>query len=253
MRKGDKSEVRYVGGLHPVRSALKHGAEHIVAVWYDQKRHDKRLRQLVAEMKQQKISLSAVDRSELDKRLPDTNHQGVIAETRVPSARAEPDLYKLLDELDEPFLILILDGVQDPHNLGACLRTADASGVNALIVPKDRSVGLTPTVCKVASGAAETVPFFQVTNLARTMQRLRDEYRLWVTGTSGDAENLIYELDLKGNVAIVMGSEGSGMRRLTAEHCDQLARIPMLGEVESLNVSAATAVCLYEAIRQRSK
>jgi 23S rRNA (guanosine2251-2'-O)-methyltransferase len=148
-------------------------------------------------------------------------------------------------------LILILDGVQDPHNLGACLRTADATGVDVVIAPRDKSVGLTPVVSKIASGAAESVPFVQVTNLARTMKMLADAYQVWIVGTAGETESKLYDIDLTGNLAVVMGGEQKGMRRLTREHCDQLVYLPMLGEVESLNVSVAAGVALYEVVRQR--
>jgi len=162
----------------------------------------------------------------------------------------ESDLFAMLDKLSEPAFLLILDGVQDPHNLGACLRTAEAAGVHVVLAPKDRSVAVTETVRKVACGGAERVPFVQITNLARVMDQLK-EAGLWLVGTSDRAERTVYDLDLSGPLAIVMGSEGKGLRRLTAEKCDFLAQIPMSGSVESLNVSVATGVCLYEAVRQR--
>jgi 23S rRNA (guanosine2251-2'-O)-methyltransferase len=155
-----------------------------------------------------------------------------------------------LERIEGPPFLLLLDEVQDPHNLGACLRTADAAGVHALIAPKDNAVGLTPVVCKVASGAAETLPYIQVTNLARTMGHLKEQ-GIWLTGTSGDADTELYSADLTGPLGLVMGSEGTGLRRLTREHCDRLVRLPMCGTVESLNVSVAAGVCLYEALRQR--
>jgi 23S rRNA (guanosine2251-2'-O)-methyltransferase len=161
----------------------------------------------------------------------------------------ENDLDALLDKTDSPFL-LILDGVTDPHNLGACLRNADAAGVHGVIVPKDNSVGLTPTVSKVACGAAETVPLFQVTNLARTMKRLQ-ERGVWIAGTAGEADSTLFQADLKGALAIAMGAEGKGLRRLSRESCDTLISIPMAGSVSSLNVSVATGICLFEAVRQR--
>jgi len=164
--------------------------------------------------------------------------------------KSESDLSEILRSLAEPPFLLLLDNVQDPHNLGACLRSADAAGVHAVIVPKDRSVSLTPVVRTVACGAAEKIPFVQVTNLARTMDQLR-EAGVWLVGTAGEATQNLYEIDLTGPLGIVMGAEGSGLRRLTRERCDFLARIPMLGSVESLNVSVATGVCLFEAVRQR--
>jgi 23S rRNA (guanosine2251-2'-O)-methyltransferase len=169
----------------------------------------------------------------------------------MPGAQDEDGLHALLEGLDRPPFVLVLDGVQDPHNLGACLRSADAAGVDAVVAPRDRSVGLTPVACKVASGAAETVPFFQVTNLVRTLEALRDAHRLWVVGTAGEAQTLIYDADLRGRLALVMGGEEKGLRRLTREHCDRLVRLPMAGTVESLNVSVATGVALFEAVRQR--
>ena len=153
---------------------------------------------------------------------------------------------------DRPLLLLVLDGIQDPHNLGACLRSADAAGVHAVVTPKDRSVGLTPVVCKVASGAAETVPFVQVTNLARTLRWLRENQGVWLVGTAGEAESSLYSVDLKGPLGLVMGGEEKGMRRLTREACDLLVSLPMAGAVESLNVSVATGISLFEAVRQRS-
>jgi 23S rRNA (guanosine2251-2'-O)-methyltransferase len=187
----------------------------------------------------------------LDTRQPGVNHQGVVATTQAPAALDEKALKTLIEDLQEPPLLLILNGVQDPHNLGACLRSADAAGVHAVIAPKDRSVGLTPTACKVASGAAETVPLVQVTNLARTLRWLQDEAGIWVVGTAGETDTLLYDADLQGPLALVMGAEGKGMRRLTREACDALVCLPMAGSVESLNVSVAAGICLFEAVRQR--
>jgi 23S rRNA (guanosine2251-2'-O)-methyltransferase len=177
-------------------------------------------------------------------------HQGALAWVRTPAARPQQDLDALLDGIREAPLLLLLDEVQDPHNLGACLRTADAAGVHAVIAPKDRSAGLTPVVSKVASGAAETVPFVQVTNLARAMDGLK-ERGIWLIGTAGEAESELYDRDLRGSLGLVMGGEGDGLRRLTRERCDTLVRLPMSGQVESLNVSVAAGICLYEAVRQR--
>ena len=167
------------------------------------------------------------------------------------SEKTENDLFEILAKLDHPPFILILDCVQDPHNLGACLRSADAAGVDAVVAPKDRAVGLTDTVRRIASGGAESVPFIRVTNLARTMDTLKKETSLWFVGTSDKAEQTIHEIDLTGPIAIVMGAEGQGLRRLTAQKCDFLARIPMVGRVDCLNVSVAAGVCLFEAVRQR--
>ncbi len=196
------------------------------------------------------VKVRQVDRDELEGGAEGANHQGVLAWVRVPAARSEQDLAALLDRLQEPPFLLLLDEVQDPHNLGACLRTAEAVGVQAVIAPKDNAVGLTPVVCKVASGAAETLPYFQVTNLVRVMEEIKAR-GIWLTGTAGEAEHDLYAADLTGPLGLVMGSEGSGLRRLTRQHCDRLVRLPMRGQVESLNVSVAAGVCLYEALRQR--
>ncbi len=241
-----------IGGLHSVRAALGHGAGQVAGLWYDRKRRDRRLSQLLSHAREIGIDPQPVDRTTLDQLLPGINHQGVVAETLIPSAQGEGALDELLTHLgDTPPFLLVLDGVTDPHNLGACLRTADAAGVQAVIAPRDRAVGLTPVACKVASGAAEHVPFIQVTNLARTLKRLRDAYGIWLVGTSGEADTVLYDTELKGPLALVMGAEGKGMRRLTREACDRLVRLPMAGVVESLNVSVATGVCLFEAVRQR--
>ena len=191
-------------------------------------------------------------RQALDRLVQNGNHQGVIAYCKSASTYSEGDLKELLADLKEPAFLLILDGVQDPHNLGACFRSADAAGVHAIIAPKDRSVGLTASVSKVASGAAETVPFVQVTNLARTLEMLK-EMGIWIYGAAGEAEQSLFKTDLKGSIALVLGSEGEGLRRLTRDTCDVLVKIPMHGSVSSLNVSAAAAVFLFEAVRQRSK
>jgi 23S rRNA (guanosine2251-2'-O)-methyltransferase len=234
-----------------VRTALKHGAEGVAEVWVEAKRRDKKIREILGLAKDDDVTIHQVERSELDNLVPGVNHQGVVAKVAVPAALGEKDLELLLNSLNTPPFILVLDGVQDPHNLGACLRSADAAGVTAVIAPKDRSVGLTPTVCKVASGAAETVPFIQVPNLARTIRWLQDEHRVWVVGTAGEAESSLYQLALTGPLAMIMGAEEKGMRRLTREACDSLVKLPMAGTVESLNVSVATGICLFEAVRQR--
>lgn len=244
-------KAHYVIGIHAVRSALKHGAGRIQSIWVDAQRNDRRLKQLLEEVKNADIKVQSADRKTLDKLSGGANHQGIVASASVPSSLNESDLDDLLANLDRPAMLLVLDGVTDPHNLGACMRTADASGVHAVIAPRDRSCGLTPVACKVASGAAETIPFVQVTNLARTLRHLQDAHQVFVIGTAGEAEVELYQQDLKGNLAIVMGAEGSGMRQLTRKHCDQLIRLPMVGSVESLNVSVATGVVLYEAFRQR--
>jgi 23S rRNA (guanosine2251-2'-O)-methyltransferase len=241
-----------IAGLHSVRTALKHGASAVDEVWVDGSRHDRRIKEIIELARGAGIRVNTISREEMDGLQPDLNHQGVAARSRAVAAKDEGVLKQLLADLDGPPLLLILDGVQDPHNLGACLRSADGAGVHAIIAPKDRSVGLTPTACKVASGAAECVPFIQVTNLSRTLRWLQNDAGVWLTGTAGEAEKSIYEADLTGPMALVMGGEEKGLRRLTREACDQLVKIPMAGDVESLNVSVATAVCLFEAVRQRA-
>ena len=248
-----------IGGIHSVRAALQPrnaesapgGPSDVTEVWLERKRQDRRLAELAELARGAGVRLRQVDGEDIERASPGLNHQGVLAWVRVPASRGEGDLDELLDRLDRPPFLLILDEVQDPHNLGACLRTADAVGVQAVIAPKDNAVGLTPTVAKVASGAARTVPYIQVTNLARTLDALKAR-GLWLVGLAGEADQDLYDLDLKGPLALVLGSEGRGLRRLTRERCDFLARLPMLGSVESLNVSVATGVCLYEALRQRT-
>ena len=238
-------------GIHAVRTALKHGAGRIDALWFDRARKDRRLRQLLDEARAAGVKPQSSDKAALDRMTSGANHQGVVAHGEMPTSRGESALDELLGLLETPPLLLVLDGVTDPHNLGACLRTADAAGVDAVIAPRDRAGGLTPVVCKVASGAAETMPFVQVTNLVRTLRYLQDQHRVFVVGTEGEADTGLFQADLSGPLALVMGAEGAGLRRLTRETCDQLVSLPMAGHVESLNVSVATGICLYEAVRQR--
>lgn len=239
-----------VSGIHSVRAALKFGSEGVAELWLERTRRDRRLTEVAELARQAGVKVRQVDRDELDGGAEGANHQGVLAWVRVPAARSEQDLAALLDGLQEPPFLLLLDEIQDPHNLGACLRTAEAVGVQAVIAPRDNAVGLTPVVCKVASGAAETLPYFQVTNLVRVMEELKAR-GIWLTGTAGEADIDFYAADLTGPLGLVMGSEGQGLRRLTRERCDRLVRLPMRGQVESLNVSVAAGVCLYEALRQR--
>ena len=239
-------------GIHAVRTALKHGAQRIDSLQFDATRRDRRLRQLLDEARAAGVEMQASDKAALDRLTGGANHQGVAAHGEMPASLTERDLEDVLAALTVPPFLLVLDGVTDPHNLGACLRSADAAGVHAVIAPRDRASGLTPVVCKVASGAAETVPFVQVTNLARTLRHLQDEHRVFVVGAAGEAETGLYAADLTGPLALVMGAEGEGMRRLTRETCDLLVRLPMAGRVESLNVSVAAGICLYEAVRQRT-
>jgi len=245
------SNSQIIFGLHSVRTALKHEGA-VTELWVESRRQDRRIREVLQLAKEVGVSVNKVPKEELDTLATGGNHQGVVARTQAPAALDEASLKALLDKLDVPPFLLILDGVQDPHNLGACLRSADAAGVHAVIAPKDRSVGLGPTVCKVACGAAESVPFVQVTNLARTLRWLQDEAGVWLIGTAGETEASLFKTDLTGPLALVMGGEEKGMRRLTREACDAVVKLPMVGKVESLNVSVAAGVALFEAVRQRA-
>jgi 23S rRNA (guanosine2251-2'-O)-methyltransferase len=237
-------------GINSARSALKLGAGQVTELWLDRRRRDQRLAELAGLARRAGIPVRQLDRAALDDAAGGANHQGVIVWVTGSAARPAQDLDSLLAGLDHPPLLLILDGVTDPHNLGACLRSADAAGADAVIAPKDKAVGLTPVAVKVASGAAESVPFIQVTNLARALDKLKAA-GIWLVGTAEDAPADLYDTDLSGPLGLVLGGEGSGLRRLTREHCDLLVSIPMRGQVESLNVSVAAGVCLYEALRQR--
>lgn len=238
-----------VFGIHAVTSLFENAPERILEMWLLSGRQDERIQPLLALAESVGIKPQQANRKTLDDKAESTQHQGVVVRVRPAKILTENDLEDLLDKTDIPFL-LILDGVTDPHNLGACLRNADAAGVHGVIVPKDNSAGLTPTVSKVACGAAETVPLYQVTNLARTMKQLQ-ERGVWIVGTAGEADGTLYQANLRGPLAIAMGAEGKGLRRLSREHCDSLISIPMAGSVSSLNVSVATGVCLFEAVRQR--
>ena len=244
-----KQKPEIIFGFHAVESVLKNDPANILQLLVEKNRHDNRLKQIITQAESQGIAIEYLKSHDLEKQCHSRKTQGIAARYRGLSAASEKSLDKVLEK-DNVFL-LILDGVQDPHNLGACLRTADAAGIDAVIAPKDRAVGLTSTVRKVACGAAESVPFIQVTNLARTLKQLKDS-GVWIIGTAGEADAMIYDTDLKGKLAIVMGAEEKGMRRLTRENCDQLVKLPMAGQVESLNVSVATGVCLFEAVRQRN-
>ncbi|KZN51110.1 23S rRNA (guanosine(2251)-2'-O)-methyltransferase RlmB [Pseudoalteromonas luteoviolacea] len=237
-------------GFHSIEAILAKEPERFLEIYALKGRDDKRLSAVVNEARKFGISVQFMQRKALDNKAKGEQHQGIIANVKAPKALNENDLKAIIDANSMPFF-LVLDGVTDPHNLGACLRSADAAGVHAVIVPKDKSAKLNGTARKVACGAAETVPLIQVTNLARTLREIKDA-GVWVVGTAGETDNEIFTSDLKGPVAIVMGAEGEGMRRLTREHCDLLVKIPMVGTVSSLNVSVATGVCLFEVLRQRS-
>ncbi|MCE1182090.1 MAG: 23S rRNA (guanosine(2251)-2'-O)-methyltransferase RlmB [Rhodocyclales bacterium] len=239
---------RLIYGFHAVTSKLRHDPESLKEIMIDASRHDARARDLMQHAELQGIKLLIVDGKRLDGMAPGARHQGVIA--RIEGARKLAHLDDVLDTLEEPAFLLVLDGITDPRNLGACLRVADAAGVHAVIAPKDKAVGLTDVAVKTACGAAETMPYIMVTNLARTLRELQ-EREIWVIGTAGEAESDLYAADWPQATAWVMGAEGEGMRRLTRETCDQLVKIPMHGSVESLNVSVAAGVCLFEARRRR--
>ena len=239
---------RVVYGLHAVTAALKRRPGSVFEVFLDAGRSDPRARRLADLAKAAGVRMHETSADRLEGFAKGGRHQGVAA--FVEEVELAGSLNEVLDDLAEPVFLLILDGVQDPHNLGACLRVADAMGVHAIVAPKDRATGLTPTVHKVASGAAESVPFIPVTNLARTLRELKDR-GIWVVGTAGGEGRSLFEAKLSGPLALVLGSEDEGMRRLTRETCDELISIPMLGHVESLNVSVAAGICLYEARRQR--
>ncbi len=238
-------------GLHSVQAALDYSPKTINQAWIDAQRQDKRLAQAIEDLLDLGIEPEKVDRKRLDKLAENNNHQGIVIEVEMPGELSENALKTAVENLTAPALFLVLDNVQDPHNLGACLRTADATGVHGVIVTKDNATGITPTVCKVASGAAETIPVYQVTNLSRTLRWLKD-HGVWVMGAAGEATQTAYQADFTVPLALVLGAEGKGMRRLTGEQCDVLIKLPMLGQVSSLNVSVAAGVLLYEAVRQRS-
>jgi 23S rRNA (guanosine2251-2'-O)-methyltransferase len=242
------AETRLIHGFHAVISRVRQNAASIREVYVDQARDDRRVRELRALVEGHGLRLMLVDAKRLDGMTGNERHQGVAA--RVEAAKLPTHVDDVLDALSEPPLLLILDGVTDPHNLGACLRVADAMGAHAVVAPKDRAVGLNATVAKVASGAAETVPYIAVTNLARTMRELKDR-GVWLIGADEQGEQSLFDAKLDGALGWVLGAEGEGMRRLTRESCDLLVRIPMLGSVESLNVSVSAGICLAETRRQR--
>jgi 23S rRNA (guanosine2251-2'-O)-methyltransferase len=243
------SPVAY--GIHAVRVLLSRHPQRVRRVLLGAGRDAGRLAEIRALAQRAGVQVGTVDDATLDRLAAGERHQGVVAEVQPRAGDPETQLEEALEAAGQAPLLLVLDGVQDPHNLGACLRSADAAGVAAVIVPRDRAAGLTPVVRKVAAGAAETVPLVAVVNLARTLRDLK-ERGIWLVGTDDAADRTLYEADLKGPVALVLGSEGEGLRRLTRECCDQLVAIPMAGAVESLNVSVATGVALFEAVRQRS-
>jgi len=241
----------WVYGIHAVQHLLDSDVSRILDLRILDECPEGRLQALITRAERDGVAVLRVPRKSFDRLLDSSQHQGVAARCRPAARITENWLEEMLDTLETDPLLLVLDGVQDPHNLGACLRSADAAGVHAVIVPQDRAVGLTPVVRKVACGGAESVPLVQVTNLARTL-RVLQERGIWLVGLAGEATQTLYETDLSGPLALILGAEEKGLRHLTREHCDLLVNIPMAGQVESLNVSVAAGVSLFEAVRQRS-
>ena len=239
-----------IHGLHAIKTALKNDSGNLKQIWIDRNSQKARLREIKGLLEKKGVKLHEVDHQHLNRLSNTEKHQGIVAEYFTVDVWTENKLYALLDKLDTPPFLLILDGITDPHNLGACLRTAEGAGVHAVIAPKNKASGITPTVRKVASGAAEYLPFIPVTNLVRTLETLKKR-GIWLIGTSDKAQSHLYAADLKGSIAFVMGSEGKGLRHLTEKHCDLLVSLPMAGKVPSLNVSVATGICLYEVWRQQ--
>ncbi|MCP4432740.1 MAG: 23S rRNA (guanosine(2251)-2'-O)-methyltransferase RlmB [Gammaproteobacteria bacterium] len=238
----------YVYGIHAVEKFIQKSPEQSIELLATERRNP-RLLSIIGQARKAQIPVRLCNRDELSELVSNDKHQGCVLRIKVVEGQ-QKSLEQCLTELNSESLFLVLDGVQDPHNLGACLRTADATGVDAVIIPRDRSAKLNATVRKVAAGGAESVPLIEVTNLARSLKMLKDA-GVWIYGTSGEADASLYDLDYRGAVALVMGAEGSGLRRLTVEQCDYLVKLPMHGVVESLNVSVATGVCLYEILRSR--
>lgn len=243
--------LQRLAGFHAVRARIRHAASSVKELYVEEARRDKRMQSFIEFAESQGLRIIFADKARLDAIAGGVRHQGVVAmATEVELAMSVDELLDELEDKGETPLLLLLDSVTDPHNLGACLRSADAAGCHAVIAPRDRAVGLNATVRRVACGAAETIPYITVTNLARTIRSLK-ERDVWVVGTDDQAESDIYSIDTRRSTAWVMGAEGEGMRRLTRETCSELVSIPMHGSVESLNVSVASAVCLYESLRQR--
>ncbi|HEY5682361.1 MAG TPA: 23S rRNA (guanosine(2251)-2'-O)-methyltransferase RlmB [Sulfuricaulis sp.] len=238
-------------GVHAVLAALKTNPDHVEEIWISDTRGDKRIAAVLDAARAARVKIHKSPRAALDRLADGVKHQGVVARVRATPVRKEQDLESFLADLPALPLLLVLDGVQDPHNLGACLRSADAAGAHAVIVPREHSAPLSAVARRAASGAAETIPVFQVVNLARTLRELK-QAGLWLAGASQETDTDIFHADLRRPLALVLGGEGKGLRRLTQEVCDMLVRIPMAGTVESLNVSVAAGICLFEAVRQRS-
>lgn len=241
-------KTTHIYGLHAVKACLQQNPQDILALYVLEQRRDKRLQSVIDLAQRQGIKAQSAAQPVLDEKSKHAKHQGVVAQIK---AQAKPgNLIQFVERLEEPVFLLVLDGVQDPHNLGACLRTANAAGVHAVVIPQDKAVGVNDTVRKVACGAAEFTPVFTVTNLARTLRELK-ELGIWLYGASGEAQESLHQTNLNGPIAIILGAEGQGLRHLTEQTCDALVSIPMYGQVESLNVSVAAGVVLFEAVRQR--
>ncbi len=243
----ESANLQWLFGLHAVEGALLNDPENVRQVWVSRDRNDRKTSRLLERAEGQSIAVHRPPRGEFNQRFAKAVHQGMAAQYAAPAMLSEAELF---DRLDQSPLLLILDHIQDPRNFGACLRSAAAAGVDAVIFPKDRSASVTPLARKTASGAAETLALVQVTNLASTLKQLK-QAGVWLVGADGAANQSIYDIDLGGAIGLVMGSEGDGLKRLTAKHCDYLAKVPMTGSVESLNVSVATGIFLFEAVRQR--
>ncbi|QRN04930.1 23S rRNA (guanosine(2251)-2'-O)-methyltransferase RlmB [Legionella sp. MW5194] len=241
---------QYVYGLHAVKALLGNPYRTIRKLYVNQERLDQKVQSILELAEHRHVAVEKLNQQTMNQRFQAFTHQGIVAEAAPVRDFNESDLKDLLSASQSPALILILDGVTDPHNLGACLRSADAAGVRFVMIPKDKSASITPVVSKVACGAAESVPLVRVTNLVRAMETIKQE-GVWIYGAAGEAAQSLYQLDCRSSIALVMGAEGDGLRRLTREHCDGLFSLPMLGSVESLNVSVATGISLYEAVRQR--
>lgn len=237
-------------GIHALTAVIEREPQRILELYIAKGRDDERLHKLINLARKEGISIQFCNKKVLDDKSKGESHQGVVARAHPAKVQTETDLDTIIKQSTKPFL-LVLDGVTDPHNLGAVLRSADAAGVDAVIVPKDKSASLNATVRKVACGAADVIPLIQVTNLARTLTELQEQ-QIWVVGTAGEAKQSVFDCQMSGPIALVMGAEGKGMRRLTRERCDELIKLPMLGTVSSLNVSVATGICLYEIVRQRN-
>lgn len=245
------SSPKVLFGFHAVGVRIKTAPQSVLEVFFDPSRRDARMRHFTERLREAGVRLIESDGLRLARLCGSHGHQGVVARVQpLPRLGSLDELLEQLEERGQIPLLLVLDGVTDPHNLGACLRVADGAGAHAVIAPKDHAAGINATVAKVASGAAETMPYFMVTNLSRTLNELK-ERNIWCVGTSDDADQSVYDIDLKVPLALVLGAEGDGLRQLTRKTCDRLVRIPMAGAVESLNVSVASGVCLYEAMRQR--